>query len=68
GVFWVLRHVKEIEEEMEIEETIKKEAIKNSDERTLRDIYKKEIGQKAIHRGRETRGYIEWKEKLGIKK
>ena len=68
GVFWVLRHVKEIEEEMEIEENIKKEAIKNSDERTLRDIYKKEIGQKAIHRGRETRGYIEWKEKLGIKK
>ena len=68
GVFWVLRHVKEIEEEMEIEETIKKEAIKNSDERTLRDIYKKEIGQKAIHRGRETRGYTEWKEKLGIKK
>ncbi len=67
GVFWVLRHVKEIEEEMEIEENIKKEAIKNSDERTLRDIYKKETGQKAIHRGRETRGYQEWKEKLGIK-
>ena len=67
GVFWVLRHVKEIEEEIEIEEIIKKEAIKNSDERTLRDIYKKETGQKAIHRGRETRGYKEWKEKLGIK-
>lgn len=67
GVFWVLRHVKEIEEEIEIEENIKKEAIKNSDERTLRDIYKKETGQKAIHRGRETRGYKEWKEKLGIK-
>ncbi|MFX1502583.1 MAG: hypothetical protein ACFFDH_16600 [Promethearchaeota archaeon] len=67
GVFWVLRHVKEIEEEIEIEESIKKEAIKNSDERTLRDIYKKETGQKAIHRGRETRGYKEWKNKLGIK-
>lgn len=67
GVFWVLRHVKEIEEEMEIEENIKKDAIKNSDERTLRDIYKKETGQKAIHRGRETRGYKEWKQKLGIK-
>ncbi|MFW9990262.1 MAG: hypothetical protein ACFFC3_16600 [Candidatus Odinarchaeota archaeon] len=67
GVFWVLRHVKEIEEEIEIEETIKNEAIKNSDERTLRDIYKKETGQKAIHRGRETRGYMEWKDKLGIK-
>jgi hypothetical protein len=68
GVFWVLSHVKEIEEEIEIEENIKKEAIKNSDERTLRDVYKKEMGQKAIHRGRETRGYKEWKEKLGIKK
>jgi len=67
GVFWVLSHVKEIEEEIEIEETIKKEAIKNSDERTLRDIYKKEMGQKAIHRGRETSGFKEWKDKLGIK-
>ncbi|MFX1346130.1 MAG: hypothetical protein ACFFAI_13545 [Promethearchaeota archaeon] len=67
GVFWVLSHVKEIEEELEIEEKIKQEAIKNSDERTLRDIYKKEMGQKAIHRGRETSGYKEWKEKLGIK-
>jgi hypothetical protein len=67
GVFWVLKHVKEIEQEMEIEEQIKKEAIKNSDERTLRDIYKKETGQKAIYRGRETRGYTEWKQKIGVK-
>ena len=67
GVFWVLSHVKEIDEELKIEEQIKNEAIKNSDERTLRDIYKKEMGQKAIHRGIETSGYIEWKEKLGIK-
>jgi len=67
GVFWVLSHVKEIEEEIKIEEQIKKEAIKNSDERTLRDIYKKEMGQKAIHRGRETTGYKDWKKKLGIK-
>ncbi|MFX1426986.1 MAG: hypothetical protein ACFFBE_11085 [Promethearchaeota archaeon] len=67
GVFWVLSHVKEIEEEIQIEEQIKKDAIKNADERTLRDIYKKEMGQKAIHRGRETSGYIEWKKKLGIK-
>jgi uncharacterized membrane protein YcjF (UPF0283 family) len=67
GVFWVLSHVKEIEEEIKIEDQIKKDAIKNADERTLRDIYKKEMGQKAIHRGRETSGYIDWKEKLGIK-
>ena len=64
GVFWVLSHVKEIEEEIEIEEQIKKEAIRDSDERTLRNIYKKESGQKAIYRGKETKGYIEWKVKL----
>ncbi|MFX1317172.1 MAG: hypothetical protein ACFE9T_15025 [Promethearchaeota archaeon] len=64
GVFWVLRHVKEIEEEIEIEEQIKKDAIKNADERTLRDVYKKETGQNPIYRGKETRGYKEWKAKL----
>ncbi|MHA1913064.1 MAG: hypothetical protein ACW986_13350 [Promethearchaeota archaeon] len=67
GVFWVLSHVKEIEEEIEIEDQIKKEAIKGADERTLRSIYKKETGQKAVYRGKETKGYIEWKEKLGVK-
>ena len=66
GVFWVLRHVKEIEEEIEIEDQIKKDAIKNADERTLRDIYKKETGQKPLYRGKETRGYKEWKEKLKV--
>ncbi|MFW9872880.1 MAG: hypothetical protein ACFFG0_07245 [Candidatus Thorarchaeota archaeon] len=67
GVFWVLSHVKEIEEEIEIEAQIKKEAIKDVDERTLRDIYKKESGQRAVIRGKETRGYNAWKEKLGVK-
>ncbi|MHA2181322.1 MAG: hypothetical protein ACXAAH_07855 [Promethearchaeota archaeon] len=66
GVFWVLSHVKEIEEEIEIEEQIKKEAIRDSDERTLRAIYKKESGQKAIYRGKETKGYQEWKQKLNV--
>lgn len=64
GVFFVLRNVKEIEEEIEIEDQIKKDAIKNADERTLRDIYKKETGQKPVYRGKETRGYKEWKAKL----
>lgn len=67
GVFWVLSHVKEIEEEIEIEEQIKREAIKGADERTLRSIYKKETGQRAVIRGKETRGYKAWKEKLGVK-
>ncbi|MFX1380530.1 MAG: hypothetical protein ACFFA4_15700 [Promethearchaeota archaeon] len=61
GVFWVLKHVKTIEDEIEVEERIKKEALKEMDERTLQSIYKKETGKKAIHRGKETRGYIEWK-------
>ena len=63
GVFWVLSHVKTIEEEIEIEEQIKKDALKEADERTLRSIFKKEMGQKAIHRGKETKSYIEWKKK-----
>jgi len=63
GVFAVLKRVKTIEDEMEVEERIKKEALKEMDERTLHSIYKKETGQKALHRGKETRGYIEWKKK-----
>ncbi|MFX1376349.1 MAG: hypothetical protein ACFFA0_11085 [Promethearchaeota archaeon] len=61
GVYAVLRRVKTIEDEMEVDERIKKEALKNMDERALQSIYKKETGKKAIHRGKETRGYIEWK-------
>jgi hypothetical protein len=62
-VYGVLRRVKTIEDEMEVDERIKKEALKEMDERTLQSIYKKETGNKAIHRGKETRGYIEWKKK-----
>ncbi|KKK42979.1 hypothetical protein LCGC14_0656940 [marine sediment metagenome] len=63
GVFWVLKHVKTIEGEMEVDERIKREALKEADERTLQSIYKKETGQKALHRGKETKGYIDWKKK-----
>ncbi|MFX1503212.1 MAG: hypothetical protein ACFFDH_19785 [Promethearchaeota archaeon] len=63
GVFWVLKHVKTIEDEMEVDERIKKDALKEMDERALQSIYKQETGQKALHRGKETRGYIEWKKK-----
>ncbi|MFX1309937.1 MAG: hypothetical protein ACFE8C_09605 [Promethearchaeota archaeon] len=63
GVFAVLKRVKTIEDEMEVEERIKKEALKEMDDRTLYSIYKKETGQKALHKGKETRGYIEWKKK-----
>lgn len=67
GVFWILKHVKTIEEEMEVEERIKKEALKEADERTLQSVYKKETGKKALHRGKETKGYIEWKKKQMLK-
>jgi hypothetical protein len=63
GVYAVLRRVKTIEDEMEVDERIKRDALKEMDERTLHSIYKKETGQKALHRGKETRGYIEWKKK-----
>jgi len=63
GVFWVLSRVKTIEDEVEVDEQIKKEAIKEADERTLTRIFKKETGQKAIHRGKETKSYINWKKK-----
>ncbi|MFX1420119.1 MAG: hypothetical protein ACFE9N_14475 [Promethearchaeota archaeon] len=63
GVFWVLSRVKTIEDELEVDERIKKEALKEMDERTLQSIYRKETGKKAIHRGKETRGYIDWKKK-----
>lgn len=63
GVFWVLSRVKTIDDEIEIDARIKKEALKEMDERTLQSIYKKETGKKAIHRGKETKGYIEWKKK-----
>ena len=63
GVFAILKRVKTIEDEMEVEERIKKEALKEMDERTLQSIFEKETGQKAIHRGKETRGYKEWKKK-----
>lgn len=63
GVYSVLKRVKSIEEEMEVDERIKKDALKEADERTLRSIYKNEIGKKAIYKGLETKGYVEWKNK-----
>jgi len=64
GVFWVLSRVKTIEDEIEVDEKIKTEALKNADERTLRRIFKKETGIKPIHKGKETKSYIEWKKAL----
>jgi hypothetical protein len=64
GVFAVLKRVKRIEEEYEIEEEIKRDELKGLDEETLQKIYEKEMGKKAIYRGKETKGYIDWKNRM----
>ncbi|MBN1469358.1 MAG: hypothetical protein JW924_11585, partial [Fusobacteriaceae bacterium] len=64
GVYYVLKNVKQIEEEIEVDERIKKEQLVNADEKTLQKVYKRDTGKKAIYRGQETKGYIEWKKKM----
>jgi type VI protein secretion system component VasK len=64
AVFAVLKRVKRIEEEYEIEEEIKKEELKAADEETLQTIYQKQTGKEAIYRGKETKGYTAWKKKM----
>lgn len=64
GVFSVLKRVKRIEEEYEIEEEIKKEELQTADEETLQKIYEKQTGKRAIYRGKETKGYTDWKKKM----
>jgi len=64
AVFAVLKRVKRIEEEYEIEEEIKKEELKKADEDTLQTIYEKQTGKKAIYRGKETKGYTAWKKQM----
>ena len=64
SVYAVLKRVKKIEEEYEIDEEIKKEELKGADEETLQKIYKKQTGKNPIYRGKETKGYIEWKNKM----
>lgn len=64
GVYFVLKNVKQIEEEIEVDERIEKVKLKDADEKTLQIVYKKQTGGKAIYRGQETKGYIEWKKKM----
>ncbi|MBD3214323.1 MAG: hypothetical protein GF311_17060 [Candidatus Lokiarchaeota archaeon] len=67
GVYYVVKNIKQIEEEIEVDERIKEEQLKNADEKTLRKVYKKDTGKKAIYKGKETKGYLEWKKKHGLK-
>ncbi|MBY8988266.1 MAG: hypothetical protein KGD61_07420, partial [Candidatus Lokiarchaeota archaeon] len=64
GVFAVLKRVKRIEEEYEVEEEIKREELKGADDETLQKIYQKQTGKKAIYRGKETKGFIAWKKDM----
>jgi len=64
GVFVVLKRVKRIEEEEEVDEQIKREELKGADDETLQKIYTKQTGKKAIYRGKETKAYISWKKSM----
>jgi len=64
GVFSVLKRVKRIEEEYEVEEEIKKDELKGADEETLQKLYNKQTGKKAIYRGKETKAYKSWKKSM----
>jgi len=64
SVYAVLKRVKKIEEEYEIDEEIKREELSGLDEKTLQKVYKKETGKNPIYRGKETKGYVQWKNKM----
>jgi len=64
GVFAVLKRVKRIEEEYEVEEEIKREELKGADDETLQKVYEKQTGKKAIYRGKETKGFKSWKKSM----
>lgn len=62
GVYFIVKHIKQIEEEEEVEERIRKERLKGMTEKELRKEYKKETGKRAMYKGKETKGYIQWKQ------
>lgn len=61
GVFAVLKKVKRIEEEIEIDEKVKGERLKGLSEEELHKEYRKQTGKNAIYRGNETDSYKTWK-------
>jgi hypothetical protein len=64
AVFAVLKRVKRIEEEIEIDQEIEKDELKKADEATLQRVYQKTTGKKPVYRGKETKGYKTWKKKM----
>ncbi len=67
GVYVVLKNVKRIEEEERIDKEIDIETLKSMDEKERMKAYKSETGKKASYRGKETKGYTEWKQQKGLK-
>ncbi len=65
GVYFIVKQIKRIEEEEEVEELIRREQLKEMSEKQLRKVYKKKTGNNAMYKGKETKGYIEWK-KLNV--
>jgi hypothetical protein len=55
--------VKTIDEQEEVKHEIKKETVQDMSEKQRRKLYHKETGKNAIYRGKETKGYLEWKGK-----
>ena len=67
GVYVVLRQIKKIEEEEQIDRKIKEDGIRKMDEESRQKEYEKQTGKDAIYRGEETKGYKSWKKKMNIK-
>ena len=67
GVYAVLKRIKRIEEEDEIDEEIKVEKLQDAETTELHKEYKKETGKNAVYRGKETRAYKTWKKNKGLK-
>ena len=66
GVFAVLKRIKRIEEEDEIDEEIKVEKLHDAETEELHKEYKKGTGKNAEYRGKETRAYKAWKKEKGL--
>ncbi|MFX1340352.1 MAG: hypothetical protein ACFFDK_17210 [Promethearchaeota archaeon] len=66
GTYLVLRNIKKIEEEEAIDMQIRRESLKKMSEEERQAEYKKETGKDAVYRGKDTRGYRNWKKKYGV--
>ena len=66
GVYVVLRQIKKIEEEEQIDRKIKEEEVRKMDTEGQQKEYERQTGKDAIYRGEETKGYKSWKKKMNL--